>query len=128
MWNAYKNDLKQHLLVDLHELLVPFLDVGGLLARVGIVLLTSWWIGLVVLAPLENLLKYGLVDLCDIRGNDNHVEGEVQLTFGIGIGVSATASPMSSAIFAMRMERVATSRAVRCESCTYNVASFTHQL
>jgi len=32
-----EDDLEKHLLVDLHELLVPILNVGGLLARVGIV-------------------------------------------------------------------------------------------
>lgn len=31
---AYQNNLEQHLLVNLHELLIPLLDLGGLLAGV----------------------------------------------------------------------------------------------
>ncbi len=31
---AYQDDLKQHLLVNLHELLVPLLYIGSLLASV----------------------------------------------------------------------------------------------
>jgi hypothetical protein len=36
-WSAgitYQDDLEKHFLVNLHELLVPFLDVGGLLPGV----------------------------------------------------------------------------------------------
>ena len=61
--NTHKNDLEQHLLVHLHKLLVPFFDVGGLLAVVGVIISSGWWVGLVVLAPLDDLLKDGLVDL-----------------------------------------------------------------
>lgn len=31
---TYQDDLEEHLLIDLHELLVPLIDVGGFLARV----------------------------------------------------------------------------------------------
>jgi len=55
-----EDDLEEHLLVDLHELLVPVLDVGGLLARVGIVVLGWGRVVLVVVAPVEDLLKDGL--------------------------------------------------------------------
>lgn len=58
-----EDDLEQHLLVDLHELLVPLLDVGGLLATVGVVVGRCWWVALVVLAPLDDLLQDALVDL-----------------------------------------------------------------
>jgi len=58
-----KDDFKQHFLVHLHVLLVPLLDVGRLLARVGIVVVCGWWIALVVVAPLHDLLQDGLVDV-----------------------------------------------------------------
>ena len=61
--NTYENDLKKHLLVHLHELLVPLLDVGCLLAGVGIVVGSGGWVVLVVLAPLDNLLEDLLVYL-----------------------------------------------------------------
>lgn len=60
---TYENDLEQHLLVDLHELLVPLIDVRCLLARVGIVVSGSGGVTLVVLAPLDHLAEDGLVDL-----------------------------------------------------------------
>lgn len=66
-WGAYEDDLKQHLLVDLHELLVPFLNIGGLLSGVGIIIGGGWGIVLVMLAPLDNLLEDGLVDLEEER-------------------------------------------------------------
>ena len=53
--HVYQDDLKEHLLVDLHELLIPLFDVGGALPRVGVIL--------VMLAPLDNLLEDGFVDL-----------------------------------------------------------------
>jgi hypothetical protein len=52
-----EDDLKQHLLVDLHELLIPIFDIRRLLARVRIVILGWWWVVLVVLAPLDDLLE-----------------------------------------------------------------------
>jgi len=51
-----KDDLEEHLLVDLHELLVPLLNVGGLLAGVGVVVLGGRRVVLVLRAPLEDLL------------------------------------------------------------------------
>ena len=59
---TYENDLEQHLLVNLHELLIPLVDVGGL-AAVVIIVGSGNGVVLVVLAPLNNLLKNGLVDL-----------------------------------------------------------------
>lgn len=58
-----EDDLEEHLLVDLHELLVPLFDVGGLLAGVGIVVLGGRGIVLVLGAPLEDLLEHVLGDL-----------------------------------------------------------------
>ena len=60
---THKDDLEQHLLVNLHELLVPLLDVGGLLAGIGVVIGGGWGISSVMLAPLDNLLEDGLIDL-----------------------------------------------------------------
>ena len=59
---AYEDNLEQHFLVDLHELLVPLLNVGGLLAGVGIVVLGGSGVVLVLRAPLEDLLE-------DVLGN-----------------------------------------------------------
>lgn len=58
-----EDDLEEHLLVDLHELLVPLFDVGGLLARVGVVVLGRGGVVLVLGAPLEDLLENVLGDL-----------------------------------------------------------------
>lgn len=60
---TYENDLEQHLLVDLHELLVPLLDIGRLLSRVGIVIGSGNGIALMMLTPLDDLSEDGLVDL-----------------------------------------------------------------
>jgi hypothetical protein len=60
---TYKDDLEEHLLVDLHELLVPLLNVGGLLAGIGVVILGRRGVVLVLGAPLEDLLKDVLGDL-----------------------------------------------------------------
>jgi hypothetical protein len=60
---TYKNDLEEHLLVNLHKLLVPLVDVGGLLARVRVIVLGGGRVVLVVGAPLKNLLHDSLVDL-----------------------------------------------------------------
>ena len=60
---TYKDDLEKHLLVNLHELLVPLLNLGGLLAGVGLVILRLHGVVAVMLAPLDNLSKDSLVDL-----------------------------------------------------------------
>lgn len=54
-----EDDLEEHLLVDLHELLIPVLDVRGLLARVGVVILCRRWVVFVMLAPLEDFAEDG---------------------------------------------------------------------
>ena len=58
-----EDDLEQHLLVDLHKLLVPVLDVCGLLAGVGVIVLGRRGVVLVVAAPLEDLAENRLGDL-----------------------------------------------------------------
>jgi hypothetical protein len=60
---AYQDDLEQHLLVNLHELLVPLLNVGGLLAGVRVIIGGGGRVVLVVVAPLDDLLQDGLIDL-----------------------------------------------------------------
>ena len=60
---TYQDDLEKHFLVDLHEFLVPLVDVSRLLARVGVVVGRSRRVGAVVGAPLNDLTKDGLVDV-----------------------------------------------------------------
>jgi hypothetical protein len=60
---TYENDLEEHLLVDLHELLVPLLDIGGLLAGIGVIVSGGWWVILVVFTPLDDLLEDLVIDL-----------------------------------------------------------------
>ena len=60
---TYQDNLKQHLLVYLHELLIPLINVCSLLPRVGVIVVGRLRIGLVVFAPLKNLGQNGLVDL-----------------------------------------------------------------
>lgn len=50
-------------MVYLHELLVPLLDVGRLLAGVGVVVGGRGGVVLVVLAPFNDFLEDGFVDL-----------------------------------------------------------------
>jgi hypothetical protein len=60
---AYQDDLEQHLLVDLHELLVPLLDICGLLAGIGVIV-TDWGgVVLVVFAPFDDLFQDRFIDL-----------------------------------------------------------------
>jgi hypothetical protein len=58
-----EDNLKQHLLVDLHELLVPLLNIGCLLTRVGVIIGWGWRVVLVMFAPFNDLLEDGLVDI-----------------------------------------------------------------
>ena len=74
-----KDDLEKHLLVDLHELLVPILNVGSLLAGVGVVILGRGGIALVVSAPLENLFEDGFGDLAEAV-SVSRVSGEDQVS------------------------------------------------
>lgn len=60
---TYQDDLKEHLLINLHELLIPLLDICGLLASIGFVVLSLRGVVSVVLAPFNNLSEDSLVDL-----------------------------------------------------------------
>jgi hypothetical protein len=106
---TYEDDLEEHFLVDLHELLVPLVDVGRLLARVRVVVLGGGRVVLVVLAPLDNLLHNSLVDLRCVNYLIYNREGSGGRTLGIGID-SVVSPPKSSSKFLMRMERSATLR------------------
>lgn len=59
---TYQDNLEQHLLIDLHELLIPLLNIGRL-AAVIVIVTGSGGIVLVVLAPFDDLAEDGLVDL-----------------------------------------------------------------
>jgi len=63
-----ENNLEEHLLIDLHEPLLPLLDIGSLLAGVGVVISGSRGIVLVMLAPFNDLLKNGLIDIGNRNG------------------------------------------------------------
>jgi hypothetical protein len=59
---AYQNNLEEHLLVNLHEFLVPLINIGGF-ATVIVIVTGRGGVVLVVVAPLDNFLEDGLVDL-----------------------------------------------------------------
>ena len=58
-----EDDLEEHLLVDLHKLLIPVLDVRSLLARIGVIVLRGRWVVLVMSAPLEDFAEDCFGDL-----------------------------------------------------------------
>lgn len=60
---TYKDNFEEHLLVNLHKLLVPFLDICGLLAGVRLVILSLGGVVSVVLAPLNHFAQNCVVDL-----------------------------------------------------------------
>jgi len=60
---AYQDDLKEHFLIHLHEFLVPFVDIRRLLPGVRVVILGSGGVLAVMLAPLDDFLHDGFVDL-----------------------------------------------------------------
>lgn len=60
---AHKDDLEQHLLVHLHELLVPLINICGLLSRVGVVIVGRCRVSAMVGAPLNDLVEHSLIDL-----------------------------------------------------------------
>ena len=62
---TYQDDLEEHLLVDLHKLLVPLVNIGGLLAVVRVLVVSRRGVVAMVLTPLDDLAEYGLVDLGD---------------------------------------------------------------
>lgn len=60
---TYQDDLEQHLLVYLHELLIPLFDISSLLSGVGVVVVRGRGVASVVRAPLDDLLQDRFVDL-----------------------------------------------------------------
>lgn len=65
IWGSqtYKNNLKEHFLIHLHELLVPLLDISRLLAGIRLVIGCCDGIVTVVLAPLDDLSQDRFIDL-----------------------------------------------------------------
>lgn len=61
--DPYKNDLEEHFLVNLHELLIPFIDICRFLAAVRIIIGCCRGIALVVFTPLDNLFQNRLIHL-----------------------------------------------------------------
>lgn len=59
---TYQDDLEQHLLINLHELLVPLVDIGGLATGI-IVVMGARRVVLMVVAPLNNLVQDRRIDL-----------------------------------------------------------------
>jgi hypothetical protein len=116
--DTYENDLKKHLLINLHELLIPLLDISSLLPGVGVIIGGNMRIGLVVLAPFEDLSKDALVDLHVSKVRFGELlkvvvgESEIVLTLGIGTSVDVTSSPRSSTMLVMSIERIATERSI----------------
>ena len=114
---TYQDNLKEHLLIDLHELLIPLVDVGGLTP--GVVIVTSAGrVALVVSAPFDHLAQDSLVNLLEktsvfiflspekMEAGEGGREGLLTL----GMGIASSDSPKSSSMFLIRMERSATSR------------------
>jgi hypothetical protein len=76
-----QNDLKEHLLVHLHKLLVPLLNLCCSLARVGVIVLRLDGVSTVVLAPLNDLAEDRLVDILygdSIIGPDGSIANVLQ--------------------------------------------------
>ena len=63
-----QDDLEEHLLIDLHELLVPLVDISIFLSRVGFVIIGRGRIVLVMGAPFDDLLQHCGVDIRDGDG------------------------------------------------------------
>jgi hypothetical protein len=61
---TYQDDLEEHLLIDLHEFLVPLINIGGLLSNIVIVVVGGWRIGLVIGAPFDDFSECRFIDLC----------------------------------------------------------------
>jgi hypothetical protein len=60
---AYQDDFEEHLLVDLHKPLVPFLDIGRPFARIRFVVIWGRGVAFVMLTPLDHFCENGLVNL-----------------------------------------------------------------
>ena len=58
-----KDDFKKHFLVDLHEFLVPLIDICRFLTGVRVIFVCLGRVSAVMFTPLEDLLEDGLVNL-----------------------------------------------------------------
>lgn len=58
-----QDDLEEHLLVHLHELLIPLVDLGRLLASIVVVVTRRRRVMAVVVAPLDDFAQDGFRDL-----------------------------------------------------------------
>src|SRR5690606_41514593 len=104
---TYKDDLKQHLLVDLHVLLVPLVDIGILLAGI-IVIVRSWCgIALVMVTPLNDLAENSLIDLDSTLGCHSTYIVTMTGKRTLAMGMASSISPQSSSMFLMSMLRSA---------------------
>jgi hypothetical protein len=65
---THEDNLEEHLLVDLHELLVPLVDVGRLLPVIIVVVGRLGRVVAVVLAPFDHLAQHRVVDVRDGDG------------------------------------------------------------
>lgn len=72
--------LEQHLLIDLHELLVPIVNVGRLFARLGVLVGSRGRVILVVITPVQDLSQHRLRDL---QGTVSKHEGRVGVNGGV---------------------------------------------
>ena len=61
--DQYKNDLKEHLLINLHEFLIPFINIGSLSPGISVIVAGARRIALVVFAPLDHFLEDRLIHL-----------------------------------------------------------------
>jgi hypothetical protein len=58
-----KDDFKKHFLIDLHEFLVPLINICSFLTGVRVIFVCLRRVSAVMFTPLEDLLEDGLVDL-----------------------------------------------------------------
>ena len=109
---TYQDDFKEHFLVDLHKLLVPFLNISCLLAHIVVIFVGSSRVVLVVGAPLDDFHKDSFIDLRFVSKLSQMSESKGKLTFWTGIASAVAASPRSSKRFLITIERSMTCRSI----------------
>ena len=57
MVETHNNDLEQHFFFHMHQVLIPLIDAGDLLSRVGAVIVGSCEVGTMVGAPVNLSLR-----------------------------------------------------------------------
>lgn len=63
MQATYEDDFEEHLLVNLEELLVPFVNLARALAGIVFFFGGDGWVGFVVVAPLQDLFENAFCNL-----------------------------------------------------------------